>query len=138
MKRIVCAFICICLLCCAALADGIDLSKYSDAQILELLSQVQQEIVSRRIEKTANLRGGEYIAGEDIPTGKYVLTITYTGDWWANLTVYSERGNGKQKLWEMVTSDEGTFSKLITLEAGDKLTCDEPFELKVYAGVMFN
>jgi len=136
MKKIVCAIICACLLVSGALAE-ISLSGYTDAQLLELLTQVQQEIADRRIEASASLRGGDYIVGEDIPAGKYVFRCTYRGDWWANFSVYAERGSGKQKKWDIITKEDGEYECLLTLEAGDKLSCDEPFTLSVYAGVMF-
>ena len=132
-------FICIALALAFALsmsASALEFGSYSDAALLDLLRQVQQEVVDRRIEKTANLKGGEYVAGEDIPTGKFVLKCTYSGDWWANLTIYS--ASGSQELWEVITEEDGTFEKVITLEKGAKIECDEPFTLTVYAGIRFN
>ena len=47
----------------------IDMSRFSDAEIVALLDQVQTELVNRKIEKTAVLRSGRYVGGKDIPAG---------------------------------------------------------------------
>ena len=138
MKKLICAVIAVLLLVSACAAETVDLSKYTDAQVLELLTLVQQEVVDRKLSKTARLSGGEYIAGEDIPAGKYVFTCSYKGYVWANFTVYSDRGSGKQKIWELITEDDGVFSRVITLDMDDQLKCDQPFTLSVYTGISFN
>lgn len=136
-RSVLCAIICACLLTGAAFAQGADLSHYSDNQLIELLYQVQQEIADRRIEAQASLPGGEYIAGKDIPAGKYIFKCVYKGTMWANLSVYGDRGKGKQKLWKLIVEEDGPFETMLTLEEGDQLKCDEPFTLTIHAGVMF-
>ena len=59
----------------AAAEQVIDLSGYDDDTLVALMKQVQGEIAARHIEKTAQLRAGTYIFGEDIPVGKYVLSV---------------------------------------------------------------
>lgn len=137
IRSLVCVLLCACLALGTAFAGSADFSKYSDAELMQLLSDVQQEIADRRIAVSASLRGGDYIAGADIPTGKYVFSCTYTGSLWANFAVHSAGENGRLKYYEVITGDEGTYELLITLEEGDRLSCDEPFGLTVYAGVMF-
>ena len=58
-----------------ALASGIDLSALTDEQLSALYTEVTQAIVDRKIEKTAHLEAGKYVAGSDIPFGEYVLLI---------------------------------------------------------------
>ena len=54
-------------------SGGVDLSQYSDEEVVNLLNQVQTELVNRQIEKTATLEKGTYTVGKDIPAGEYVL-----------------------------------------------------------------
>ena len=97
-RRFVCCLMVCLLLIPAALADTINLSSLSDAEIVDLLNRVNAEIVSRGISKTAKLPQGAYIAGKDLPAGKYILTVMATGNDWGNVTVYTEEGKGKQVL----------------------------------------
>lgn len=63
----------------AGLAETtIDLSGYSDTELLELLYAVQSEVAVRKIEKTAELTAGTYIGGRDIPVGTYILNSAGT------------------------------------------------------------
>ncbi len=124
---------------CAA-AEDVDLSALSDAQLTALYDRAAAEIVSRGIRRTATLPKGTYIAGEDLPAGRYVFTCLATGDDWGNVTVYSERGSGKQLLWEVVAAPEDgeepeTF--MVTLNEGDALRSGVPFSLTVYTGALF-
>ena len=139
MKKILAMLLALMLLLSwTCIGEGIQLDSLTNDELLELLQSVQQEIADRKIEKTASLMGGKYIAGEDIPSGKYVLRCTYDGDLWASLTIYSNRGNGSQKVWEIITEDDGEFEMLIDLEQNDRLSLDIPFTLTIYVGVMFN
>ncbi len=121
-------------------AEGIDLTLMTDDEIVVLMHQVTSEIVRRGIEKTAILAKGAYIAGIDIPAGKYVFTCLAKGDDWGNVTIYSDQGNGKQLMWDVVTaSEEGedpeTF--FITLNENDELKSGVPFSLTIMTGVIF-
>ena len=124
----------------AAAAGAIDLSTLSDEELEQLLTDVQQEIVNRGISKTAVLPKGAYIAGEDLPTGKYLYTCLATGSDWGNVTVYSNRGSGRQLLWEIVSAPENgkaneTF--YLTLNDGDQLKSGVPFSLTINSKVFF-
>ncbi len=123
-----------------ALAEGFDLSKYSNDEILELLDQVNDEVVKRGLNKTATLAKGTYIAGRDIPVGSYVYTCLATGSDWGNVTIYSDRGNGKQLMWEVVSApekDEERETIFITLNDGDQLKSGVPFSLTAGSGIVF-
>lgn len=52
----------------------IDLSVYTDDEIVALLHLVNQEVADRKIEKSAKLPKGEYKIGRDIPAGNYYLS----------------------------------------------------------------
>lgn len=80
--------------CIAACAEGIDLSIYSDEELITLLDAVQQETTARNIERTATLPAGNYIGGRDLPVGGYML-----------VSAVSEEGySGELQLWK--TPDE--------------------------------
>lgn len=132
------------LLMCAALlvsagAETLpDLSRYTDDEILALSEMITQELVTRKLEKTASLPAGSYIAGKDIPAGSYIFMGAAKGDNWGSMTVYTMT-NGKkdqQKVWKVVTADD-PCEILITLEKGDELKCAVPFTLTIYAGILF-
>lgn len=137
-------FICLVLVCLTvfsvALAVSVDLSSFSNDEILDLLKQVNAELVTRGISKTAVLPKGAYDAGSDIPVGKYIFTCLATGDEWGNVTIYSEGGNGKQLLWNVVSApEEGEDPEtiFITLNDGDQLKSGVPFSLTIMNGIFF-
>lgn len=138
------SIVCLCVLLCvfttAAYADDIDFAAMSDNEIIALLEKVNQEVVTRGIQKTAKLAKGAYIAGKDIPVGNYVFTCLATGDDWGNVTVYSEGGAGKQLLWNVVSApEEGKEPDtiFITLNEGDQLKSGVTFSLTIVGGVLF-
>ena len=144
VSRLFRRFLCLLLVCLllipAALADPINLSSLSDADIVDLLNKVNAEIVNRGINKTAKLPQGAYIAGKDIPVGKYIFTVMAVGDDWGNVTVYSEGGKGKQLLWEVVAAPEkgqDPETIFITLNEGDQLKSGVPFSLTIMSGALF-
>ena len=123
-----------------AVADSVDLSSMSNDEIIALLENVNSEIVRRGIGKTAKLPKGTYIAGNDIPAGKYIFTCLAVGDDWGNVTVYSDGGKGNQILWNVVTApEEGQepTTIFITLNEGDQLKSGVPFSLTIMAGILF-
>lgn len=122
------------------LADGIDLKGMTDDELVSLLDAVNREIADRGIRRTAVLSKGAYIAGRDLPAGSYVYTCLATGSDWGNVTVYSEYGEGKQLLWEVVAApEEGEEPETIyiTLHEGDQLKSGVPFSLTIAGGVLF-
>ena len=123
-----------------AMAEGIDLAGLSDEEIVALNVRVQEEIVSRHIAGTAELPGGKYVAGRDLPAGSYVYTCMATGDDWGNVTIYSDKGDGDQLFWEVVSApkeSEKAESFFITLNEDDELKSGVPFSLTVYSGISF-
>ena len=120
--------------------DGFDLSSLTDDEIIALLEDVTNELIKRGIEKTATLSKGTYIAGVDLPVGKYVYTCLAQGDDWGNVTIYSDRGEGSQLLWEIVSATkEGEQPQTIflTLNEGDQLKSGVPFSLTIQTGIIF-
>lgn len=138
--RFVCLLVICLLLIPAAVADTVDLSSMTNDEIVALLDQVNAEIVSRGINKTAQLPKGAYLGGSDLPVGRYIYTCLATGDEWGNVTVYSDGGKGKQILWNVVTApEEGQAPEtiFITLNEGDQLKSGVPFSLTIMSGAIF-
>lgn len=138
--RFACLLLVCCLLFSAAVADTVDLSSMSNDEIIALLNEVNEEIVRRGINKTAKLPQGTYIAGNDIPAGRYVFTCLAVGDDWGNVTVYSDGGKGKQILWNVVAAPEDgqdPTTIFITLNEGDQLKSGVPFSLTIMSGALF-
>ena len=58
------------------ISESIDLSKYDDTALVELLHNIQDEIANRGIKEKKSFPIGEYICGKDFPAGKYILSFT--------------------------------------------------------------
>lgn len=52
-----------------------NISALSDDELSILACYINQEVVNRKIEKTAHLEAGWYAIGDDIPSGKYIYQI---------------------------------------------------------------
>lgn len=138
--RFVCLLVVCLLLIPVAVADTVDLSSMSNDEIVALLDEVNEEIVRRGINKTAKLPQGTYIAGSDIPAGRYVFTCMAVGEDWGNVTVYSDGGKGQQILWNVVSAPEDgeePTTIFITLNEGDQLKSGVPFSLTIMSGALF-
>ena len=136
--RLLCVLLVSLLIIPFALADKVDLSSFSDDEIVELMKQVNQELVDRRINKTAKMAPGTYTGGKDIPVGKYIFTCTATGNDWGNMFVYNDQG--KQVEWQVVAAPEkgqNPETSFITLEKDYTLKCSTPFTLTIMAGAVF-
>ena len=142
MRKVMAILFVLVIIACSSLslAEGIDISTLSDDELVALMARVQEEIVARHIEGTANLAGGTYIAGKDIPAGSYIYPCLASGEDWGNVTIYSEKGEGDQQFWEVAAAPEDgdePESFFITLNPDDQLKSGVPFSLTIYAGVMF-
>lgn len=142
MRKVMAVLLVLVMMACSglSLAEEMDLSTLSDDALVALMARVQEEIVARHIEGTANLPGGTFIAGKDIPAGSYIYTCLASGEDWGNVTIYSDKGEGSQLFWEVVAAPEDgeePESFFITLNPDDQLKSGVPFSLTVYAGVMF-
>lgn len=147
MKKTFVLLLVFALLCSSvAYATEIDLSSYTDEEIVALLAQVQNEVVNRHIEKTATLPMGTYITGKDIPAGNYVYAITVVdaetyGDGYLSgivsiRSIKDAEDEYPSKLFELVRNTE-EFVCYISLEKGDTFISPVPFTLTISSGVMF-
>lgn len=120
-------------------AEEIDLSIYSDSELLTLLDQVQSEIVTRHIEKTAQLPTGTYVGGKDIPAGTYTLTAAGTEKDYGIVylrSVNDAADDWPSKLYEFNKAEEYR-SFYITIEEGDTLVLPFAYTLTISGGVLF-
>ena len=126
--------------CAAVYAEGVDLSTYSDEELLALLGAVQQEVAARRIERTATLPAGIYIGGRDLPVGGYVLVSVSSenrkiGDLLLRKSP-DESGEKEEILDEHIYQDE-EHSFYVYLEEGYELVLPFPFEATMVNQIMF-
>ena len=124
----------------AAAAETVDLSGFSNDEVEALLKQVQEEIVSRGIEKTASLEAGRYTGGLDVPAGSYTLYCKTNEDQhgivWLSAANDDLDNNYPSLLYDHVGfSSEASY--YITIEEGGILNLPFPCQLKISGGVMF-
>ena len=120
-------------------AEKIDLGIYSDSELLALLDQVQSEIVTRHIEKTAQLPTGTYVGGKDIPAGTYILTADGADKEYGIVylrSVNDTDDDWPSKLYEFNKAEEKR-SFYITIDDGDTLVLPFAYTLTISGGVMF-
>ncbi len=113
---------------------NLDLSQYSDDEILAIYSLVGQEIVSRRINKTAKVPGGSYVAGVDLPAGKYTLE-TIDDSWGTSVYIYTD-STKNLKLDEAYVKAGQSYT--LNLEDGNMFVTDKDVVLTIYTGISFN
>ncbi len=138
---IVLLVLCLSFVSVGAISEEIlDLSQYSDEQILAISKQVQTEMVNRKLEGTATLEAGMYEGGKDVPAGRYILICKtdseHHGIVWLSSAEDDLKNEYPSKLYEYVgTDDEKNFS--IGIEEGGILNVPFPAQLQIYPGVVF-
>jgi len=126
MKRIVSIIFCISFLVSlnitTVFAEGIDLSNYSIQELLNLRSNIDQEINNRlKNENYVQMVTGRYEIGIDIPEGEYILTLLGSRNGglaiFANMDDYftfqqTERVDSAKYSITAIRPNEQTFIKL--------------------------
>ncbi len=113
----------------------IDLSSYSDEEIAALFEQVQIEMVSRGIGKTAIFAKGKYKVGEGqyIPPGSYVIKTTEIGSDWGIIQIRTPddpEDDIPSKLYKFVEA-ELPYVGYLMLEEGDFVDSPVSFTLTI-------
>ena len=100
--------------------EVLDLSGYSDEDIIAINAQVQAEIFNRHLEKTATLPEGNFTAGRDIPVGTYVLKLL-SRDAFSTFTVRAKNAPEDEdpKVYFYFGDDDVGKDYNLTLEEGD-------------------
>ena len=73
MKRIACALLILFMIPALAIAEDIDLSKFSFDELRSLRNKVTEEMMNRPETEVYALDAGLYIVGFDIPSGDYIM-----------------------------------------------------------------
>ena len=76
MKRLVAVFLLLCLVTVPAVSDGVDLSKFTYDELINLRHAVDAEIISRPEWKEVTVPVGEWVIGVDIPAGSYSIELS--------------------------------------------------------------
>ena len=111
-------------------AAGIDLAQYSDEELIEIYKQVNQEIVDRKMEKTAHLKGGVYVAGVDVPVGEYLVVIDNTNGT-AQIPIRFLCRNAPLNSIYGNLQPGCTYQQYFTLEQNDELSVGIDFDLVI-------
>ena len=123
-----------------ALAVDIDLSKYSDSELKQIISLVNQEMMDRKIIKSAKLPAGRYEVGIDIPAGKYEITeqtiSTFMGP---TVAVFKDNTKTDNILMDSIIFEmmEAGSSFVVELKNGNVLDIDASVILTVFSGIRF-
>ena len=77
MKRFLALFVLLILFPVFSLADLPDISNLTTDELLELNHQIQSRLFSQKLVDGVDVPAGEYIVGEDIPSGNYRLVVMF-------------------------------------------------------------
>lgn len=138
MKKVIALVISLVLLGSGAMAEIPDVSSLTDEELATLQETIAYELSERGFEKTAILRPGTYVGGEDIPVGKYVLETDDTQKSGKIMLVSpgSEDEDEIYKVYEYLSEDEEA-SYYVNVEEGDYLMIERPFKLTITTGIKF-
>ncbi|MGN0794702.1 MAG: hypothetical protein ACI4MG_09570 [Aristaeellaceae bacterium] len=140
MKKLLSLILALCLLAVPITAihaeNTYDLSSYGNDELLMLLAAVQNEVVARRIEKTAHLTAGRYVAGRDIPAGDYILTSAGTENDHGDVCLRAGDDAHTKKYSDYLGRGD-QLSLFITIEEGDILELPFSFTLTIFTRIVF-
>ena len=139
-RRFLCCLLVFLLLVPAALADVPDISSLTNDEIVEMLGKINQELVTRGIEKTADLPAGKYTAGKDLPAGSNILVCktdeTHHGIVWVSAPTDDLNSQYPSVLYEHVSFDSEEQFR-ITIEEGGILNLPFSATLTISSGLLF-
>lgn len=129
MKRLICVVLLFCLLPIVSIADGIDLSSLTYAQLLMLRNRLTEEIISRPEWKEVTIPSGDWVVGVDIPAGYYsIRPVTY-----GYIRIMDEKGS----LFYNDAMKEGDYVGKIYLKQGYTIRCEDAFIFAPSKGLGF-
>lgn len=140
LHRFVCLLMVCLLLISGSIADVPDISGLTDDEIVELLEKVNDELVERGIERSAELPAGKYTGGKDLPAGSYIITCktddSHHGIVWVSAAADDLNNNYPSILYEHVSfSDEEKFR--VTIEDGGILNLPFAATVTISSGMLF-
>lgn len=118
-----------------AMAESFSFDDLTNEELLELFKEVQNEITSRGIEKTATLSTGIYVGGIDIPVGSYCFASD--GENGDTGGFYYQSSSSMAKSFSEFARNEEQPEYYVTIEEGDILTIPYQFMATICAGIVF-
>ena len=138
MKKLITSILLLVLLLntCSAFALDLDLSKYSDEELKEVFELLNEEMLNRKMVKSAKIPVGRYTIGIDIPVGKYVIEMAdkskHSGP---IIKIYEDESLSKLSFSEFLDNTDDTM--IIELKKGNVLQTDETIILSTFVGIAF-
>jgi hypothetical protein len=115
------------------------LSTFTNDELRLLLMQLQAEFAARGLAGTAQLPGGTYVGGLDLPVGSYVLACdgSSTDYQCGDLTLLSFHGEEEEYRLDEYLGNNHVYSYYVRLGEGDVLTLPYTHTISVYTGLQF-
>lgn len=110
----------LCLGSLPAFAD-VDLSAYTQEELLSLRDKINQELLKRGIIKVVAVPIGMYIVGEDIPAGAY----TIKPERYSWIDVYTDESMKKRSFGEGLQASKNEYIGKLILEDGNLVSVEE-------------
>lgn len=138
MRKIICLILAIATVFSITVAQAVelDLSVYSDAELKEIFELLNEEMLSRKIVKSATIPVGRYTVGVDIPSGKYVIEMAdkckRSGP---IVSIYVDNTLSKKTFSEWLEGPEDTM--IMELNEGNVLETDETIIISTFVGITF-
>lgn len=107
--------------------DKMNLAVLTDEELIALREKIEEEVLARKLGKSAAIQRGEYVIGRDIPAGMYQVIGNIKG---TTFLVHDKRSRLR---YNMVCYKKEGIGK-VTLNDGDVLWINEPVRLIVYTG----
>lgn len=126
-------FICVSVISLAE--KNIDLSTYTDEELISLSSQIRQEIVSRKLEQRSNFAAGNYQVGTDIPAGRYFISWEAIVMFQANISIKENNQTIDRVLIYNFDAEADGYCRgkwQVELKAGQTLSCSIPITLQLH------
>lgn len=116
-----------------------EISTFTDEELRLLLMQLQAEFAARGLAGTAQLPGGTYVGGLDLPVGSYVLACdgSSTDYQCGDLTLLSFHGEEEEYRLDEYLGNNHVYSYYVRLGEGDVLTLPYTHTVSVYTGLQF-
>lgn len=116
-----------------------EISTFTDEELRLLLMQLQAEFAARGLAGTAQLPGGTYVGGLDLPVGSYVLACdgSSTDYQCGDLTLLSFHGEEEEYRLDEYLGNNHAYSYYVRLGEGDVLTLPFTHTVSVYTGLQF-
>jgi hypothetical protein len=116
-----------------------EISTFTDEELRVLLMQLQAEFAARGLAGTAQLPGGTYVGGLDLPVGSYVLACdgSSTDYQCGDLNLLSFHGEEEEYRLDEFLGNNHVYSYYVRLGEGDVLTLPYTHTISVYTGLQF-